>query len=266
MVFQPFEITSVITLIRIRRMKAIEKPQVIITTSLFILLAIIILMLMTAGCVSDSIEGNRDPVAQERPTQSFTDVVAQGSFTVFIVADTVNRVIVKCESNILPYLYTTTNGSTITIGYKSGYAIHEHNPVEVYLHMPVLHSAKLAGSGRVECSSLITNAVSLNLSGSGTITGDFIAVTLNAEISGSGNMELTGTAGTSQLTISGSGDIDAQDLAIEHCSADISGSGNIIAGVNKTLDAAISGSGNIFYHGNPAIASHITGSGKVERY
>ncbi len=247
-------------------MKAIEKPQVIITTSLFILLAIIILMLMTAGCVSDRIEGNRDPVVQERPSLPFTDVVAQGSFTVYIVADSVNRVIVKCESNILPYLYTTTNGSTITIGYKSGYNIHEHNPVEVYLHTPELQSVKLSGSGRVECGSLVTDLVSLNISGSGTITGDFESATLDAFISGSGNMILTGTAGTSQLTISGSGDIDAQSLAIEHCSADISGSGNIIVVVSKTLDAVISGSGNIFYHGNPAITSHITGSGKVERY
>jgi hypothetical protein len=247
-------------------MKAIEKPQIIITTTLFILLALIALVLLMSGCVSERIEGNRDLITQDRPSQPFSEVVSSGSFSVKIIPSDETRIEVKGESNVLPYLSTYSNGTTLTIKYNDGYNIHEHYPVEIFLYTDVLNAVSLSGSGTVDCGFFESNEMYLNISGSGGITGDFETENLEAVISGSGNMNLAGYSKTGIFTISGSGNINAQNLDLEHCSANISGSGNINTYVTKTLDATISGSGSIFYYGNPVVKTHISGSGNVVRY
>jgi hypothetical protein len=244
-------------------MKAIEKPQIVITTTLFILLALIALILTMSGCISERIEGNRDVITQERPSQPFSEVTSSGSFTVKVIPSDVTRIEVKGESNVLPYLSTFSNGTTLTIKFKDGCYIHEHYPVEVFVYTPVLNAARLSGSGMVDCGSFSSEFVNLNISGSGNIKGNFVTENLDATLSGSGSMDLSGIAKTGIFTVSGSGNINAPDLFQEHCSASISGSGNIRISVSKTLDADISGSGSIYYIGNPAITSHITGSGNL---
>lgn len=247
-------------------MKAIEKPQIIITTTLFILLALIALVLLMSGCVSERIEGNRDLITQDRPSQPFSEVVSSGSFSVKIIPSDETRIEVNGESNVLPYLSTYSNGTTLTIKYNDGYNIYEHYPVEIFLYTDVLNAVSLSGSGTVDCGFFESNEMYLNISGSGGITGDFETENLEAVISGSGNMNLAGYSNTGLFTISGSGNINAQNLDLEHCSANISGSGNINTYVIKTLDATISGSGSIFYYGNPVVKTHISGSGNVVKY
>jgi hypothetical protein len=247
-------------------MKAIEKPQAIINITLLILLAIIALIVLMTGCTSERIEGNHDLVTVERTSQPFSQVISQGSFSVIIISDSISRVEVKAESNILPYIYTMSDGTTITLGYTEGHNIHENYPVEIYLHTPVLQGINLSGSGTVESNGFISNSVNLKISGSGSINSNFNTENMDASISGSGNMVLTGFAKNTTFNVSGSGNIDAKALAQEHCFADISGSGNITTNANKSLDATISGSGNIFYLGNPVITTHISGSGNLIRY
>jgi len=247
-------------------MKAIEKPQAIINITLLILLAIIALIVLMTGCTSERIEGNHDLVTVERSSQPFSQVISQGSFSVKIISDSISRVEVKAESNILPYIYTMSDGTTITLGYTEGQNIHENYPVEIYLHTPVLQGINLSGSGMVESNGFISNSVNLKISGSGSINSNFNTENMDASISGSGNMVLTGFAKNTTFNVSGSGNIDAKALAQEHCFADISGSGNITTNANKSLDATISGSGNIFYLGNPVITTHISGSGNLIRY
>jgi len=247
-------------------MKAIEKPQAIINITLLILLAVIALILVMTGCISERIEGNHDLVSADRPSQPFSQVNSQGSFNVIISNATLTHIVVKAESNILPYIYTRSDGTTLTVGYTSGYAIHENYPVEVYVYTPVLQGINLSGSGMVESEEFTTENMKLQISGSGDIKGNFDTGNLNASISGSGSMLLAGSAANTTFTVSGSGNIDSHAMIQELCIANISGSGNITTKASKTLDATISGSGNVFYTGSPVITTHITGSGNVIRY
>jgi hypothetical protein len=247
-------------------MKVIEKPQVIIYTTLLILLALIALVLSMSGCVNERIEGNHDLITQERDAQPFSEVISSGSFSIKIIPSSETRIEVKGESNILPHLNTFSNGTTLTIQYNDGYNIHEHYPVEVFLYTPLLQAVRLSGSGMVECGSYNSANVYLNISGSGGISGNFETEKLDVVISGSGNMTLSGFAANTSFNISGSGNINSQLLEQEYCNAGISGSGNAIAWVTNTLTATISGSGSVFYLGDPEISAHISGSGKVLKY
>lgn len=247
-------------------MKTIERSQLVINTTLLILLALIIIMLTVTGCVRERIEGNYDLTMEERNTPAFREVKSGGSFRVVIIPDDATWVEVKAESNVLPYIETWSDGTTLTVDYRDGYNIHEHYTVEVFLHTPSLKSIHLSGSGRVESGSFTSDQVDVQLSGSGNIECSFITDDLNAKVSGSGDLYLEGAAQQSNLTVSGSGKIEALNLCQQNCLSNISGSGSIQTAVSTSLEAWISGSGSVYYHGNPFITSHISGSGNVLKY
>ncbi|MHC1776072.1 MAG: head GIN domain-containing protein [Lentimicrobium sp.] len=247
-------------------MKTIERSQLIISSTLLLLLALIILMLSATGCVSERIEGNYSVIVEERNPRPFSEVSSRGSFRVVIIPDDETRIEVKAESNVVPYIETWSDGTTLTVEYRNGYNIHEHYPVEVFLHTPVLESIRLSGSGKVESGSFSSDNADLQISGSGSIECDFNAGNLTANVSGSGNLKIGGIAESGNMKISGSGKIDALNMNLQTCLANISGSGNIITNVNESLEAWISGSGCVYYEGDPAIATHISGSGKVLPY
>ena len=265
--FQPLKISPVIkSSSKIITMKTIERPQIVISSALFILLAIILLMLTTTSCIRERIEGNYDLQTEERNSGSFTGVESKGSFRVEIIPDDDTWIEVKAESNVIPYIETWTNGNTLIVEYRHGYNIREHYPVEVFLHTPDLESISLSGSGRVVSGSFDTPRADIRISGSGSIDCAFETDHLEAAVSGSGNLMISGTATDTELRISGSGNIQSLDLLQYNCSANISGSGNIKASVSHSLDARISGSGCVYYIGDPVVSSHISGSGRVVKY
>jgi hypothetical protein len=247
-------------------MKTISKSEAIITSSLLILISAIILVLILSGCTFERIEGNMDLVTENRSTQDFDEIISSGSFNVYVTCDSVRSVEVKAESNIQPYLYTISDGSTLRIGFKNGYNIRENYPVEIFIHTPNLNTIRLQGSGRIEASGFVDPSLYINLSGSGAVKCDYNCETIEADLSGSGRIQLSGSTGSCNFNISGSGNIRALDMPANSCDAYISGSGDIYTLVSDELYAKISGSGNVYYEGNPDIDFRISGSGKVIKY
>lgn len=233
-------------------------------TGLPALLALI--LLASAACMRERIEGNYDLISETRETSSFTGVVSKGNFRVYIIPGDVPSVELKGESNVLPYVETFVSGNRLVLEFRNGYNIREHFTVEVYITTPGLSSIHLSGSGRLESGTFVCDHADIELSGSGSIECGFIAESIEAEVSGSGIMSLSGQAGNGYLRVSGSGEIRALQCDLSNCDANISGSGNVIVSVADALEAWISGSGCVYYMGNPGIISHISGSGKVVRY
>jgi hypothetical protein len=247
-------------------MKTITKPEAVITTSLLLLIAAIALVLILSGCSFERIEGNYDLTTETRPATSFDEVISSGSFQVLIYHDTLTSITVKAESNILPYLYTISDGSTLRLGFKNGYNIHENYPVQVIIHSPHARILRLQGSGKMEATGFHETDVHLYLSGSGNINTNYEAQSLSAEVSGSGDIDIAGTANSTSLEVSGSGSIRSLDMPQKTCNAHISGSGNIYSSVSGDLDVHISGSGCVYYSGSPTITTSISGSGRVIKY
>jgi len=247
-------------------MKTIERPQLIINSTLFILLAIIFLMLTTTGCVRERVEGNYDQATDTRSTGLFSEVESNSDIHVNIVPDLVSRVIVEAESNIIPLVYTNNDGTTLRIGFRNGYNIREHYMVKVTVYTPELTSISLSGSGNIESGLFNVPQAELMVSGSGNIYSQFNAAQLNASVTGSGTLSVKGAAGNSHLNVSGSGRIDALELVQTICYAGVSGSGSIKTHVLERLEATVSGSGSIYYLGDPVLSTHITGSGFVRKY
>lgn len=228
--------------------------------------AVSLIALLFTSCIGERIEGNYHLITEEREVRPFDDVMLTGNIQAEIIPSDEVKVIIKGESNVLPYLQTKSDGVTLTIGFRNGYNIHENYSVEVKIYTPVLQGIRVSGSGNVYSGMYSADYVFLEVSGSGSISCGFDAEAVEARISGSGRIFAEGWASTGQYRVSGSGNIDASDLLLSHCNARISGSGNIRTSVSSVLDANISGSGNVYYKGNPEVFTQISGSGKVIRF
>lgn len=226
------------------------------------------------------LEGNGSVTTETRTTVSFNKIDNQGDFNVYYIHDTIFRVVVEAESNLIPHIRTLVNGNTLEIDTHEN--LNNNYAMKVVVYSPVLDAVMLSGSGLINTGLVNTDNFVVKLSGSGVIYGDVIAdyfeavisgsgdidfavksTNTKAVISGSGKIKLAGESTFADYLISGSGNIESYNLLLNECTAKISGSGNIYTNVSDYLDVTISGSGNLYYIGSPNIDSHITGSGNI---
>ncbi|MCF8379362.1 MAG: DUF2807 domain-containing protein [Bacteroidales bacterium] len=215
------------------------------------------------GCI----EGNGRIVTEERITGDFNKIVSSGSFVVDIRLSNETGVFVETDENLLPYIETNIQGSTLVLETRNDRCIKSREAILIYVDAVSIEKIKLSGSGTIFCDNIVGETLEIELPGSGEISCSGLDLDyLLASLPGSGIIELGGTAATSEYTISGSGLIKAINLTTDKCYANIPGSGNIYTTVNDLLDVEISGSGNLYYQGNPDIIQKITGSGNIREY
>lgn len=226
------------------------------------------------------VRGNGDVTSETREMYDFDRVENEGQFDVYIIQDDESKVYIEAESNLIGRIRTRMNGSTLEIDSKDN--LKPSRPMKLYIHTPDVHGVSLSGSGIIDLGTIITDDLSVSLSGSGQIRGDVRADNvglsisgsgranidlqcyyLETHISGSGEMYFTGSGDVARYYISGSGSISAYNFLVNECYSDISGSGNMYVNVAEQLDVKISGSGSIYYIGYPSINTNISGSGNL---
>jgi hypothetical protein len=232
--------------------------------------------------VLDCINGDGISDEESRDLNDFSVIKHYGSFDVVIVQDSVYKVVVEAESNIIPYILTGVINGELIIKARDNRCLRPTTNIQITVYTPEVEKLYLAGSGSMVTDSIhsdqfkasitgsgfmradvFATSVDLNISGSGDMDFLIISDYLEANISGSGMMKLQGAIHDSKMKITGSGDIKSVDMEQEVCEAKILGSGSAWVRVNNTLDATITGSGNVYYKGSPKIYSLITGSGSI---
>jgi hypothetical protein len=253
------------------------------TKTILSIAALLSILIFITGCGKQwfRVEGNGQVTTELRTLPDFNRVINEGSFHVYIEQDTVFEVLIEAESNLLPYIRTRVNGTTLIIDTKEN--LKAHSTMKLYIKTPVVAGVTLNGSGLIKSQELIiTDDLELGLSGSGDIDFDVdgneikVGITgsgsadmnvycnyLVATISGSGGMYFAGEANRGDYRISGSGTIRAENFQLKECYTNISGSGSMYVAVEDYLQAEISGSGSVFYYGDPSVSTNISGSGSV---
>jgi hypothetical protein len=226
--------------------------------------------LLLTSCESiffSCLKGNGILEEEERPLGKFTGIISEGDFDVYIVIDSVSKVVIEADENLMPYIRTNIKNERLIIdnGTRKCLRNLDNEPIRIYVHTPEIFNISLEGSGLIYSDYLIlVDYLRIELTGSGIFDlRDIDALEMDVSLTGSGDIELWGIARVGDLNISGSGKIKALHLEQDECSASISGSGDMYVFVYDFLDANITGSGNIFYRGNPRINVKISGSGSL---
>ena len=241
-----------------------KKASLLITSAI---IAVLSIMTSCEGFHLGCLTGNGIVIEEERNLSRFTGVISEGEYDVFIIIDSVSKVVIEADENLIPYIRTVVKDDKLVIdnGTRNCLRMKDDRPIRITVHTPDIFDIALEGSGVIFCDYLIiVNYLKIELTGSGIIDlKDIDAYEMDVLLSGSGEIDLWGVVGEGDLDISGSGKIKAYHLEQDKCYASITGSGDMYVFVYDYLDAHISGSGNIFYRGNPLIDVKITGSGSL---
>lgn len=218
----------------------------------------------------ERVSGNGDLTTEARDAGSFDAVSLSGGFNVVIRQGTGNKVELKADRNLLPYIETRVvesgKGRTLQIEPKKGFSIQATINPSLTIEMPALRAVAVAGSGNVKVEAMKTGNVDAAIAGSGDIRfANLDAERLGLKVSGSGDIVASGRCASVGVSIAGSGDVKAAELVAEEVKVTIAGSGDAQVNATKRLNVSIAGSGDVKYAGSPEISSSIAGSGKVRR-
>ena len=204
---------------------------------------IIIIFIIKNNLTKNNIQGSGNIISESRELNNFTSIILLGSLDVNIKTSESNNCVVVADDNLIPYIKTEVVNNKLNISLNESYSSEEK--LVVNINTPNYDEVSLSGSGNINILDFKNNNLSLNISGSGNITGNGEVETLVVKINGSGNLmskEIKSKFAT--ITINGSG--DAEVFASDSISAKINGSGNIeYFGNPENVDSIINGSGDI---------------------
>lgn len=212
---------------------------------------LLMLLPLTACSVGNAESGEAVEARGSGPSRTFeaagfTGVELRGADDVEVRVGPAFSVRAQGPSDELDRLEIRRDGDTLRVGRKksmTGWGKSEG--VTVFVTMPRIAEAAVAGSGDMRVDRVEGRSFSGAVAGSGNLSLGALAVE-DAELSiaGSGDLTGAGRARRLEMNIAGSGDIDARQLRAERAEVSIAGSGNARAQVNGPAEVNIVGSGD----------------------
>ncbi|SEL50215.1 Putative auto-transporter adhesin, head GIN domain [Roseateles sp. YR242] len=220
---------------------------------------------------SQHVEGGGDITTDRRDLGAFDAVALASSFKVVVRQGSADKVEIRTDSNLHPYLeirvVESSKGRTLEIGARRGFQLSSRTTPTITLEMRQLRGVSINGSGEIRVEAMkTTGSVDASIAGSGDIRFNGLeAERIGLRVSGSGDIVANGKATTLTVNVAGSGDVKARELVVEDAKVSIAGSGDVSVQARKRLDVNIVGSGDVGYLGNPEISMSNAGSGSVRR-
>lgn len=240
----------------------------------------IVLALLVVGMLNifglfnyEGIELSGNIVTEEREVSDFDQISLSGVGNLIITQGEEEGLTVEADENLMEIIITEVVNDKLEIKYKKqglfgvfGFVNLFTDDINFRVSVKDLESINISGSGSAISDNIVTDDLSITISGSADIDMNVEVDNLTTKTSGSGNLTITGTADRQEVKISGSGKYYGQDLVSREADINTSGSARVEVDVSEKLDVSISGSGSVYYTGDASIGkSSISGSGKIEK-
>jgi hypothetical protein len=223
-------------------------------------------LIMSSCCGIINCITPKGPVLMEKRTinRPYDAIELKINAKVLLNYGTDKAITLHAAGNLLENITTTVAGGTLIIDQYHCMRVHGSDII-ITLSQEHLSGLKILGGGSVHLNDYFENEImEMEISGSGSITGEVFGNEIYQKISGSGKIDLSGEFYYQKILISGSGNVRNRHLRTKETDVQISGSGNAYVNASRKLNVKISGSGKVFYFGNPSIISTtISGSGNV---
>jgi len=235
------------------------------------LMVLAVLPLVACGSVAsgsngDGVAASGTGTARSFAVADFTAVELAGADNVDVRVGPAFSVRAEGPSEQLDKLDIRRDGSTLRIGRKRGgnWSISRGKGVRIYVTMPAIKGASLAGSGDLTIDAARADSFEASLAGSGDLrVGRLQAKEAEFEIAGSGNVTAAGQVGSLEVSIAGSGNVSAPGLTAADAEISVAGSGDVTARVTRRAEVSVMGSGDVTLTGGARCQSSKMGSGAI---
>ena len=223
--------------------------------------------LSLAGCGFSAQADSGPKVDRSYQVDGFTGLEVAGPYDVTVHTGGVPGVHANGSEKALDAMKVEVKDGRLQISTvpRRGFSLGWHSgPVSLVVTVPMLDSARIAGSGGINVDKVSVASFRGEIAGSGDLKlASVDAGDVRLSIAGSGGVHAAGKAKSVKYEIAGSGDIDAVSLKAETADISIAGSGNIKGHATANASIEMMGSGDIALTGGAkcTIAKH--GSGDI---
>jgi hypothetical protein len=235
-----------------------------------ILIPFLILLFFLFGCGDgDCLKSSGAETSEERMLSDFKAIELSDLFNVWLVNDTITKIIVETGENLISDIKTEISDTTLKISNTSkcrflrGYGnypkliihvkdlklVQIYEPCNVYtIDTLKNYQIQFIFNADISTANLCIESTYLTLDLWSDVTGEYT-------IKGKSFYLISNTYGYSK--------INAKDLECDNIILNSVSTGNITVTAKSTLNVTILGSGNVYYYGNPVITQKIEGAGKI---
>jgi len=221
---------------------------------------------MVGGLAAAAVATGASAAEKKFMVTGFDEIDVAGPFDVVVNVGSGQSVRAVGAQKDLDRLKVEVSGRELRIGTRERgwFDWSKTEPVKIWVTVPSLKAASLAGSGDVQIDRVKADGFSASIAGS----GDLSIAALNAtaakfSIAGSGDLTAAGSCRTADVSIAGSGDVNIGGLRCQSLSASVAGSGNVNANATQSAKASVMGSGDIVVSGGAKCDVSKMGSGSV---
>src|ERR1043166_3918428 len=160
------------------------------------------------------VEGSGNIVSEERALNNFTGIQSEGSFDLVITQENNQKLVVKTDDNIMPFVKTEVSSGKLRIYFSERFHYYQPTSLKVYISAALIEKLHILGSGTAQATNQIkAKKLQYSVTGSGKISLSVLAENIETTITGSGTIDLEGSATSAKHNISGSGNLNALPLA-----------------------------------------------------
>lgn len=229
------------------------------------------LLTVLSGCFTDwndCYQGNGIRGSEERAIDRFTSIESNSSIDIELIWDSISRVVVSGDDNLISIVETRVVGSKLIVDYLDrADCIKTNQRMTVEVHFTDLEELRIDGSGDVYGKDTVfSKDLRVDIDGSGNVELEAVTDDLLIDIDGSGDVMIEGFGEEGHVIINGSGNVDLSDFEVDQMGIEIDGSGDVRAFVNDELRVWMDGSGDVTYEGDARlIMEQDEGSGEVRK-
>jgi len=196
----------------------------------------------------------------------FTAIALRGSDDIDVRVGTGFSVRAEGAPDDLDTLRVSLDGEMLQVGRKSGVGMpwSRGAPVKVFVTLPRLTEADVAGSGDMTIDRVEGARFAAGIAGSGDLRIAAMQVDEAAfSIAGTGDVRAAGTAKALKIEIAGTGDVDGSKLRAQSASVEIAGTGSAVALVDGPAKVNSIGTGDVDLGPNAHCTVSKLGTGTV---
>ncbi len=224
-----------------------------------------LLVLLASSCNLEFKRGNGNIEINVTDINKFESLSIGGNYEVILIKDDDNKVIIETDNNLHDFINIEVFNGTLNI--NNIHQLKSSEGINIEVHYGKLNDIFSTGTSHINNEGiLISDQLSINLSGAGAIDLEVDVNELKTNLTGAGVMSVSGEADYLETHISGAGGLRAFELITNNAEINVSGLGGVEVFTNEKLVITISGLGGVIYAGNPKIIEkRITGYGKIKQ-
>lgn len=224
--------------------------KILLTAFGIVFIVILIFLFYFKSNINSGIKGNGQILTEERQVPAFTKINIKNRIIVKYKQDSIHKLIIKTDSNLIKIVKTEVKDGTLNIYTSKGYSVKNNILVEISSNK--INFIDLSqGSEFTGLNKITGNTFTLKASSGSKVNVDINFASVKSKISSGCIIDLSGNAKNLELKSSSGSILKANSLLVDNCFI-TSSSGSICKiNVSKGLSVNASSGSIVKYSGNP---------------